>query len=108
MNQRCCRECKYADWDADGCTCMIDGRSVYNASDYTCDQYRPVKPLTNADRIRQMTDEELASFIDIYNIEEICKTRCAVVNYQDCMAGEKCKGNILAWLKQEVKTDDER
>ena len=104
----CCRECKYAEWDADGCTCMIDGRSVYNASAYTCDQYRPAKPLTNADRIRHMTDEELAEFIDIYDIEDICKTRCAKTGEarERCMCyGEECKGNILQWLKQEVSED---
>jgi hypothetical protein len=55
-----------------------------------------------------MTDEELAAFIDICYMEDICRTRCAVVNYQDCMAGDKCKESILLWLKQEVKTDDER
>lgn len=63
------------------------------------------KPMTNGDKIRAMTDEELAEFIDIYNIEDICKTRCAVVNYQDCIGCENCKGNILLWLKQEVSED---
>lgn len=62
-------------------------------------------PKTNGDRIRQMTDEELAAFIYIYSIEDICRTRCAVVNYQDCMAGERCKLHILEWLKQEVRED---
>ena len=100
----CCRECKYADWDADGCTCMIDGRLVYNASDYICDQYRPAKPLTNADRIRNMTDEELAKFLNaiVQNCrEESCNDGCPMA---DCCAydwdwQEK-------WLKQEAKDDD--
>lgn len=60
------------------------------------------KPKTNGGRIRQMTDEELATFIDIYSIEDICRTRCAVVNYQDCMQSERCKLHILEWLKQEA------
>lgn len=67
--------------------------------------------MTNGDRIRQMTDEELAAFIDIYDIEDICRTRCAKTGEarERCMCyGEECKGNILQWLKQEVKTDDER
>ena len=88
----CCRECKYADWDADGCTCMIDGRLVYNASDYICDQYRPAKPLTNADRIRQMTDEELAVFICAH----------ATCGFYFC---ETC---AIKWLRKEVETDDKR
>ena len=62
--------------------------------------------MTNADRIRQMTDDELAAFIDIYNIEDICKTRCAVGNYYDCMSSEHCKKHILEWLKQECKDAD--
>ena len=96
----CCRECKYADWDADGCTCMIDGRSVYNASDYTCDQFRPAKQLTNADRIRQMTDEELAKFM------RSC-TFCAYLD-KGCQHNGTCTQGFLEWLKQEVKNDDER
>ena len=96
----CCRGCKYADWDADGCTCMIDGRLVYNASDYTCDQYRPAEPLTNADRIRQMTDEELAEFF--CQISQCCgnDASCAM-----CPIYEGCAQNVMCverWLKQEV------
>lgn len=61
--------------------------------------------MSNADRIRQMTDEELAMFLDIYSIEDICKTRCDVVNYHDCMAGEICLAHIFSWLKQEASED---
>ena len=66
------------------------------------------KPITNADRIRQMTDEELAEFIDIYDIEDICRTRCAKTGEarERCMCyGEECKWNIMQWLKQEVSED---
>lgn len=93
----CCRECKYADWDADGCTCMIDGRLVYNASDYTCDQYRPANPLTNADRIRQMADEELAKTM------RSCKF-CAYLD-KGCQHNGTCTQGFLEWLKQEVSED---
>ena len=65
-------------------------------------------PKTNADLIRHMTDEELAAFIDIYDIEDICKTRCAKTGEarERCMCyGEECKGNIMQWLKQEVSED---
>jgi hypothetical protein len=66
------------------------------------------KPMTNADRIRQMTDEELAEFIDIYDIEDICRTRCAKTGEarERCMCyGEQCVNNILQWLKREVSED---
>lgn len=64
--------------------------------------------MTNGDRIRQMTDEELAKFIDIYDIEDICRTRCAKTGEERnrCMCyGEECKSHILKWLKQEVSED---
>lgn len=65
-------------------------------------------PKSNADSIRQMTDDELAKFIDIYDIEDICKTRCAKTGEarERCMCyGEGCRGNIMQWLKQEVSKD---
>ena len=63
-------------------------------------------PRTNGDRIRQMTDEELAEFINISNIGDICRTRCAV-NYLECRTATHCEPNILAWLEQEVGEDGE-
>ena len=100
MNQRCCKECKYADWDADGCTCLIDKRSIYNAFAYSCDQFRPAKPMTNADRIRQMTDEELA--------EEITNL---IMNTPLLFRGKETEEHIktanLEWLKLEMIEDAE-
>ena len=81
-----------------------DEGAIFNRTRAIMDEVR-APPKTNADRIRQMTDEELAAFIDIFSIEDICRTRCAVVNYQDCRAGAQCKLNIFAWLKQEVSED---
>lgn len=62
-----------------------------------CDLFKP-KPMTNADRIRAMSDEELAEFI--------CKTQFAFI--------PRSLGNIpisvydgmsvLKWLKQEAET----
>lgn len=100
---RCCRECKYAEWDADGCTCMIDGRSVYNASDYTCDQYRPAKPLTNGDKIRQMTDEELAKHI-MFKCSD-CEY-CSTCYEYDTEA--TCQDGFLKWLRKEAASDENR
>jgi hypothetical protein len=103
----CCRECKYADWDADGCTCMIYGRSVYNASDYTCDQYRPAKPLTNADLVRQMTDEELAEWLDHVAGCGVCVLDEGKYRYSGdhCAHEYECIQYIEKWLKQEVSED---
>lgn len=55
-------------------------------------------PKSNADRIRQMTDEELA---------DIMQGQCACCAYQLTGCTEKeCKDGAYEWLKQEVKTDD--
>lgn len=55
---------------------------------------------TNADRIRAMTDEELANFVSL-----CCGWTCA-----ECPVGKKCNGDEcfstwLDWLKQEVGDD---
>lgn len=98
----CCCKCKYADFDMDGCTCMIDKRSIYNAHAYTCDQYKPVKPLSNADKIRQMTDEELAEFLCLVK-ERLCFA-CAYTTVADC-AGISCEEARLQWLRKEADED---
>lgn len=55
------------------------------------------KPITNADRIRSMTDEELAEFIGDDLMYNICPSDC----FED--PDRPCKVCALAWLKQEVK-----
>ena len=61
-----------------------------------------VTPVTNADRIRTMTDEELA--------EQVCDHTCMLCPIEGCEGRieegrKKCKQHWLDWLKQEV--DDE-
>ena len=59
----------------------------------------PQKPITNADRIRAMTDEELAYFIacDYY------VPHCPIAD--GCLGDhEGCDGCWLEWLKQEAET----
>ena len=51
--------------------------------------------MTNAERIRNMTDEELAMRLEAY----ICK----VVG--ECEAGVNCIECTMNWLKQEVQED---
>jgi hypothetical protein len=65
-------------------------------------------PLTNADRIRSMSDEELAEYIfDLGNCSEYCYGHCA---YQDDCNTEgldhnTCIKGVIDWLKQPVKED---
>lgn len=55
----------------------------------------PQKPITNADRIREMTDEEMATVIRDH--------RCNVCEwwFGTCPDEEKCKDEVLMWLKGE-------
>ena len=56
------------------------------------------KPITNADRIRAMSDEELAELW----WERVDCGECPV--HRDCkMTGQDCKKLVLDWLKQEAK-----
>ena len=56
-------------------------------------QYEPPQPKTNADRIRSMTDEELAEYLD-----GVCHDLWQ-------MFVKDPKNMWLDWLKQEVKDD---
>ncbi len=63
---------------------------------------------TNADRIRSMSDKELAEYIfDLGNGSEYCYGHCA---YQDDCATngldhDTCIKGVIDWLKQPVKEE---
>ena len=59
--------------------------------------------MTNADRIRSMTDDELSSWI---NDHADCNSRCEA--WKDgCMNSDStCMAAWLEWLKEEVKDGD--
>lgn len=77
-----CRECKTECPRADG-----------NHGYTFCSCFTPKKkPMTNADRIRAMSDEDLAVFLDtIWDISAIAR--------------QKGTGDTLHWLQQLVKED---
>ena len=67
-----------------------------------------IKPKTNADRIRSMTDEELAEYLfERGNGDEYCYGIC--VHQDDINACVKtlkqngCIQSVVAWLKQECE-----
>lgn len=94
-------------WDRDhrrACRHILDW---YNSNDYkiTCDKagVKDAPPKSNADRIRQMNDEELADFF--CRISECCGNDACML----CPIFEGCAQNVMCverWLKQEVKDDD--
>ena len=76
--------------------CKICGVGMNGEREY----YTP-QPITNADKIRTMTDEELADFLDRWALGDIdySQTFCSLCKGQyDCR--DDC---LLGWLKQEVE-----
>ena len=60
--------------------------------------------MTNADKIRGMTDEKLAEFIKNtgFSCEYSCVVRDRFFNSEEnCI--DDCQGYILKWLKSEVE-----
>ena len=58
--------------------------------------------MTNGDKIRAMTDEELAKMVS----NHVC--RIVKPDGKDCPKGfyfGKCDKCVIAWLKQEVQSD---
>ena len=68
----------------------------------TLEKYLDKKPMTNADRIRAMTDEELANMWCTYVDCGECPQRIGCsMNYQDCLK------LALDYLKDVVQSDGE-
>ena len=64
--------------------------------------YRISKPLTNGDRVRSMTDEELAEW-------KAGGDQCPPTQFfgdYDCISHPSCKDCWLDWLKQEVENNE--
>lgn len=60
--------------------------------------------MTNADRIRQMTDEELAAWLAPRMLCRECPSRATEENLQLC-ANLDCKKAALEYLQQDAKED---
>ena len=90
-------------------TCKADCHNAWTTSKIVdCSQYKPGRVLTNADRIRAMTDEELAGiflradFCKCCEHEKggVCNFICA---YPNIPIYEGCRQAALKWMKQPVE-----
>lgn len=87
-------------------TCKADCHNAGTTSKIVdCSQYKPGRVLTNADRIRAMSDEELAEFISRIEIGDFGpqiygKTFCDL-----CGGQYECDDCRLWWLQQPVEVD---
>ena len=68
-----------------------------------------VPPMTNADRIRAMSDEELASEMNQRSISTICdivcQGECKAIATLNKTSNEVCKEIIMKWLQQPAEED---
>lgn len=61
---------------------------------------------TNADRIRAMTDEEMAEKASTMNFLNGC-SGCSITNCNGFWALDDCKQMCLAWLRSPVESEGE-
>lgn len=95
----CCPE--YLGLDKQDCSkvmCLECWEKALENAPYSVDNF---KPMTQADRIRSMTDEELAEFLlsDYYYIDCVVCREPKDKN-GDCVG--ECENELLRWLKSEV------
>ena len=85
-----------------------DSKEHYKATeDFARRLIDHAKPMTNADRIRAMSDEELAKVLNAFTAYfEECNRSTSDVECEDCELYELCclgEGKALEWLKQPVE-----
>lgn len=93
--------------------CGLKGSYAYRHGCFGEDMCRCREPMTNADRIRAMSDEELAEFVD--DIAEYvaeghyCTGFLKVSNFPySCLdTKECCKKHVVEWLQQPAEDDCE-
>lgn len=98
-----CKDCKNScyllnEYDEPYFWCNVFEDNFDEKREILCISYRP---RTNADRIRSMTDEELAELMDD-DLKYFNCNICELPNKADC-DGSCCKEYILKWLKSEIK-----
>ena len=76
-------------------------RDITKTCECTCSVTCNPDIITNADRIRAMSDEELAEFIPNWSYTNACK--CEEQSYADCNL--KCEECVLDWLQQPAEED---
>lgn len=78
------------------CTCFGCGEcKTAGDNEVACKDFERKPKLTNGDRIRQMTDEELARFLRNFDMCIVCQVKCT--------KEYPCNKGIMEWLKQEVR-----
>ena len=81
-----------------------DKKEAYLAVQDVCRQFIDRKPLRNADRIRAMSDEELAGWLERIRLcctTDLCGRSCPFAEV--CYSNAEAPKETLDWLKQEAE-----
>ena len=69
-----------------------------------CDAWPDPVPMTNAQHIRSMSDEELADYMSEHSIDDfcyiICGGECKAVATFNKTSFQRCREIVADWLKQ--------
>lgn len=91
----------------ENCTKYDDCRTGSGLT-WPCGAYVP-KTITNADRIRAMSDDELAIEMGNHAIATICdivcQGECNAFATLNRTSGDVCKGIIMEWLQQPAEEE---
>ena len=91
-----------------GCdVCKHQNRSKREKPCLECTKNRAInnfEPMTNADRIRNMTDEELAEFL-VFTQSTIKECMIGVADCKHENTDKDCKDCFLEWLQAEAESD---
>lgn len=97
-----CRNCVYnisnKENDETYSWCVVKNNNLDIDDERECENYLC---MTNGDRIRSMTDEELAEFIK--DLSEHCLAGIGEVNCSNQITCENCKITAMKWLQKEVE-----
>lgn len=104
-----CRNCKHPRWAEE-----YPGRPFFGWCDEINDspdldierECRCFEPATNADRIRSMSDEELAEFISRIEIGDFGPQVCGKTFCDMCKGQYECDDCRLWWLQQPAEEED--
>lgn len=92
-------------WKCESCQGFIDLRGEFHQ--HKDEPFMP--PMTNADHIRAMSDEELANEMRKRSISTICdivcQGECKAIATLNKTSNEVCKEIIIKWLQQPAEED---
>ena len=90
--------------------CGLKDSYAYRHGCFGADMCRCREPMTNADRIRAMSDEEIAEYVCRNSINTLCDIicggECNAISTLKRSGDWACKEIVMKWLQQPSEEDD--